>query len=500
MSLGYKQRQLNAKPDLRDWLQQVNESDELLTLNGVDPELEIGAIAEINAQKRGPAIIFDEIKGYKKGFRVLISATISPERLSLTLGMKPFSLRNLLTSLEGKHSEWLSKERSFSPKVVSDGPVLENSANQEEIDLLKFPAPLWNELDGGRYLGTGDIVILRDPETNLVNLGTYRIMVHDKQTLGIYISPSHHGALIMRKYHAQGKPCPVAVSFGHHPIMLVAGSSALPFGISEYNYAGAVLGRSIDVINGAVTGLPIPASSELAIEGFIPPNKTMPEGPFGEYTGYYTSGRQNQTIIEVSAVYHRDDPIILGAMNNKPPHDYTLLSSVMKSMMVKDQMIAAGIPEVRGVWFHEAAAVNFLIAVSIHQVYKGHSTQAGLIAAQTQVAATGNGRYVVVVDDDIDPMNLEELVWAIGTRSNPETGIDIIRRTFNNKLDPIAPRDSKEWSASRAVIDACRPFSQIKDFPVVVSARPEIKKLVAEKFRQLNFSEKDRTLDRLDVK
>lgn len=472
--------------DLREWLSKVDQIGELKALRNADPELEIGTLSEINARNRGSALLFDEMKGYQKGFRLLTSALLTSKRLGITLGVNSANtVQELVNSLEGKSSEWESSASNYPPKEVSEGPVLENTLTGDKVNMLKFPAPLWNEMDGGRYLGTGDVVITRDPQTGVVNVGTYRIAVHDDKTLGIYISPSHHGFRHLRAYHSKGKACPVVISFGHHPLFLVVGGSAIPYGLCEYNYAGAVIDSQIEVIKGPITGLPIPANSEIAIEGFIPPDKRLPEGPFGEFTGYYSSGRTEQPIVEVAAVYHRDDPIVLGAFNCKPPHDYTLMHSVLKSVMVKDALRRVGMPEIKGVWFHECAAVNFLLVVSIKQMYPGHATQAGAVAAQSQVAAQGNGRYIVVVDDDIDPTNLEDVVWAICTRSNPETGIDVLRRTFSNKLDPIAPKETKEWRASRAIIDACRPFNRMNEFPSVVRSRPELREQVEKKWKDL---------------
>jgi UbiD family decarboxylase len=470
-------------PDLREWLSRVDEVGELKTIHEADPEVEIGTLTEINDSNRGPALLFERIKGYPQGHRLLSSALITSSRLGIALGVEGAdTTAKLLQQLEEKPAEWEAASEGCSPKVVQSGPVMENSISGSQVDLLQFPAPLWNEKDGGRYLGTGDIVVTRDPESEVVNVGTYRTMVHDRQRLGLYISPSHHGYRHIQMYHSQGKPCPVAISFGHHPVFLVVGGSALPYGQSEYNYAGAIMGASIDVIEGPLTGLPIPADSELVVEGLIPSEPRMAEGPFGEFTGYYATGRQEAPVIEVEAVYHRSDPVVLGAFNCKPPHDYSFMQSVMKSVLVKNALITAGVPEVKGVWFHEASAVNFLVVVSIKQLYAGHAAQAGVLSAQCQIAATGNGRYVIVVDEDIDPTNLEEVVWAVGTRSNPETDIDVLRRTFSNRLDPIAPRGDGEWSASRAVIDACRPFERIEEFPAVVRATDEAREKVLRKW------------------
>jgi UbiD family decarboxylase len=469
--------------DLRAWLAAVETLGELRTVDAADPELEIGALTEINDEQRGPALLFDRIKGHPAGHRLLSSALITSSRLGLAMGVDPApTVRQLLGELAGKPEQWDAGGPTCSPRVVPTGPVMDNVVSGVQVDLRQFPAPLWNERDGGRYLGTGDVVITRDPETGSVNLGTYRNMVHDEKRLGLYISPSHHGYRHLQMYHSQGKPCPVAISFGHHPVFLVVGSSALPYGQSEYEYAGAILGAPIEVIEGPVTGLPFPAHSELVVEGFVQPGQRLPEGPFGEYTGYYATGRQEQPVVDVEAVYYRNDPILLGALNCKPPHDYTLLQCVMKSVLVKEALERAGVPEVKGVWFHEAAAANFLIAVSIRQLYAGHATQAGAVAIQCQVAATGNGRYVVVVDDDIDPTNLEDVIWALGTRSNPGTDISVLHQTFSNKLDPIGPAEGERWKSTRAVINACKPFDRIQQFPAVATAGPEIRQKVLAKW------------------
>jgi UbiD family decarboxylase len=473
----------NAPADLRAWLAAVEEIGELRTVEAADAELEIGALTEINDEQRGKALLFDRIQGYPAGHRLLASALITSSRMGLTLGVGPAAtVRQLLGDLAGRAQQWETDAPKFSPRVVSSGPVMDHCLSGREIDLRQFPAPLWNEQDGGRYLGTGDVVITRDRDTGIVNLGTYRIMVHDEKRLGLYISPSHHGYRHLQQYHSEGKPCPVAISFGHHPVFLVVGGSALRYGQPEYDYAGAILQTPIEVIEGPVTGLPFPAHSELVIEGFVPPGQRLAEGPFGEYTGYYATGRQDQPVIEVEAVYYRDDPIVLGALNCKPPHDYTFLHCVMKSVLVKEGLDRIGVPAVRGVWFHEAAAANFLIAVSIKQLYAGHATQAGTAALQTQVAATGNGRYVVVVDEDIDPTNLEQVIWALGTRSNPSTDINVLLQTFSNKLDPISPAEGERWRSSRAVINACRPFDRIQQFPAVATASEEVRQKVLAKW------------------
>ncbi len=472
--------------DLRSWLKQVNELGQLKHVDGADAHLELGILAEVNCKRRGSVMLFDNIKGHARGFRIITGAILNAQRLGLTLGYPDIHTnQELVSRLEGKVIEWERRSGEFAPEEVSDGSVLENRFYGSDVNLLKFPVPKWHEHDGGRYLGTGCVVITRDPDTGVVNLGAYRLMVHDEKTLALHISSAHHGALNVKKYHARGEAAPIAVSFGHHPLYHVLAGMSIPYSISEYQFVGAIFGKPVPVIPGEITGLPIPAGSEFSIEGFSPPDERRDEGPYGEYTGYYASGREKEPVIHVKALYHRNDPIILGAMPARPPHDYSYFMSAMKSANVKDSLKKDGIPDVKGVWYHEVSGINFFTVVSIKQRYPGHARQAGFMACQCRAGGTSMGRYVVVVDDDIDPSDLDQVIWAISTRSNPEKDIDIIRNTYTGPLDPIYPKSAKISFGSRAVIDACRPFDWIDEFPRVVQSSDEERNKVLKKWKGL---------------
>jgi UbiD family decarboxylase len=472
--------------DLRAWLKDVEALGQLKHVNGASTNLEIGVITEINGQRRGPALLFDNIPGFQRGFRILTGSTLNAKRLALTLGYRDIDNdQQLISRLEGKMGEFERTAADYPPQEVSNGPVLQHRYTGPQVDLLKLPAPKWHEHDGGNYLGTGCVVITKDPDSGRINFGSYRLMLQDKKTVTLHISPAHHGAINVKKYHDRGEAAPVAVSLGHHPLYLMISGMGISYGISEYNYLGAVMGKSAPVIRGEATGLPIPSASELAFEGFCTPGELREEGPFGEYTGYYASGRGKEPIIDVKALYHRDDPINLGSPPGRPPHDYSYTAVLMKSVNVKESLVRDGIPDVRGVWFHEAAGVNFFGVVSIRQRYPGHARQAGHVAAQCQAAGNHLGRYIVVVDDDIDPTDLNAVIWALGTRSNPEKDIDLIRNTYTSPLDPIYSREKKGGFGTRAVIDACKPYDWIKDFPRVASTSAEEKSKVMAKWKHV---------------
>lgn len=471
--------------DLRDWLLKVEEVGELRRVDEADWNLEIGVITELNTRrKNSPALLFDQIKGYPKGYRVATSVLTSPKRLGITLGVPSVSADcELVDALQGKQNEWEMHSRNYSPKVVATGPVKENIFRGDEVDLFKFPTPKWHENDGGRYIGTGCAVITKDPDTGWVNLGSYRIMIHDKKTVGLSISPTHHGRIHYEKYHTRDQGCPVAISIGHDPALLWAAGLEIPSGVSEYNYVGAIKGEPVEVIEGEITGLPIPATAEIVLEGWCPPKQNREEGPFGEWHGYYAGGIRPSPIVNIECLYYRNDPIILGAPPGRPPHDYTYMKCVGRSILIQEELKKAGVPDVKGVWAHEAGDSRILIIVSIKQRYPGHARQAALIASQCS-AGVMMSRYIIVVDEDIDPYNTHDVLWALCTRSDPEKDIDIIKRTLGGRIDPVF-KPPRLGFTSKAIIDACKPFEWIDEFPKVAESNIEFQNKIREKWKGL---------------
>ena len=168
--------------------------------------------------------------------------------------------------------------------------------------------PRLHEEDGGRYIGTDDMVIMRDPEEDWVNAATYRIMLHSRNHTGLWMSPGKQGRQIMEKYFKMGKACPVLVSCGHDPLLFLAANQEVRYGVLEFDYAGGHRGQPIDVVLSELHRLPMPAHAEIVFEGEIQPGDVQQEGPFGEFTGYYASPASQQPVIRVKRVYHRNRP------------------------------------------------------------------------------------------------------------------------------------------------------------------------------------------------
>ncbi|HET7199348.1 MAG TPA: UbiD family decarboxylase, partial [Burkholderiales bacterium] len=368
--------------DLREFLTRIEKAGELLRIPRVDWNLEMGTLAEaVNERSNAPAILFEEVPGYPTGFRTLSGATNSMKRLAITLGF-PVPAHPL--DVVRAYRDRMKTHEPIPPRVVSKGPILENVLSGNDVDVLKFPVPFLHELDGGRYIGTDDLVIMRDPEGGWVNCGTYRVMVHDAKRVGVWMSPGKHGRQIREKYFKQGKPCPVLVSCGHDPMLFLAGGNELRFGLSEYDYAGGHRGMPFDVIESELHGLPMPSHAEIVLEGEMHPRDTAPEGPFGEFTGYYAGGQSEQPVIRVQRVYHRNDPILTIATPMRPPSDFSYSKCVMKAGMIWDEVERAGVSGVKGVWCHEAGGARMFNVIAIKQAYAGHAKQAAMAAASCQ--------------------------------------------------------------------------------------------------------------------
>jgi UbiD family decarboxylase len=464
-----------SRADLRQWLAEAEERGELQTVEGAHWELEIGALSQINYRRTHPkALLFDHIKDYQPGSRVLTGSVSNPRLLGSVLGLGwDCTDESLMDALANAPGEWSRRAAEFAPVTVPDGPLLSTVVTKPEIDLTAFPVPRWHEGDGGRYVGTGCAVVTRDYDTGRINLGAYRMQLQDGgRSASVNIEAGKHGAQQLRRwFEAEGR-APIAASLGHHPAYLVAAGVEVPADVSEYGYVGAMLGEPVRTVAGQVTGLPLPHDAELAVEGWVTPDNVRPEGPFGEWTGYYSGSREPVLTIDVERVYHRENPILLGAPPGKPPHDYSYMRTVMKSAIITDGLRKLGLPGLRGVWAHEAGGGRSLLIVSIEQRYPGHARQAAYLAAQLPSAAYMN-RFTVVVDSDVNPRDLGEVVWAMCGRCDPGGDIEVMKRTWGSRVDPLTLPGELAFN-SRAVIDACRPFERLKDFPEVAESSEDL--------------------------
>ena len=469
---------------LQEFVEACKEVDEWRLIENVDWNEELGAIYEAAAEtiENPPLLLFDRIKDYPAGYRVVSLLTASYKRAALQLGIWPEgrTKRELIAMAAAK----MQRIKPIPPAEVSTGKVMENVMTGSQMDLFRFPVPRFHAMDGGRYIGTGDALINQDPESGFVNVGTYRMEVHEPDLLGLWMSPGQQGRLICNSYWERGQACPVVATFGGDPMLFRFSMSKLPWGQCELDWAGGLRGRPFEIIRGPVTGLPIPAHAEIAIEGEIPPPslEARDEGPFGEWPGYYSGGTigtgEAQPVIHVKAIYHRNNPILWGSAPMWPGAQSPGLGGADE----RERLARAGIQDVVGTGRH----MGYIQVVAIKQRYPGHAKQAALAA----VSGLRNGRWVVVVDDDIDPTDLKEVLWAMTTRCEPVKDIEIIDGCWSTPLDPLVSADREkcdtgDYTNSVAVFYAVRPFHRRNQFPKVSRAPRELRQEVIAKYRSI---------------
>jgi len=477
--------------DLREWLKKVEEIGELQRVQEeINWDEEIGALTYMVGKREGsPALLFEKIKDHDPKYRVLSNVVGSSlNRIALALRMPTgLPLMEMITRTRDLY------KRRIPPKVVDgkNAPVNENILRGDDIDILKFPVPKFWPLDGGRYIGTADMGITRDPENGRINFGVYRQMVQSKHEIGLYISPGKDALLDIERHWSKNEPAPVAVVHGMDPLFLIVGAMGFPKNISEYEYAGGILGRPVEVVEGDVTGLCFPAQAEIVMEGFCYPHAYKEEGPFGEFQGYYGRPGAATPYVDIKCIRHRNNPIMTSAlMADHPSCEQNLFFGIARSARIWDDLDALGLPGIKGVYSVPAAAGGFgMVVVSIEQRYAGHAAQVGAIAAQCAGAAYYT-KWIVVVDDDVDPTDLNQVVWAMTTRCHPASDVDILRQTWSTYLDPTLNPPELRPYGSKAIVNACMEHRYLKSFSKRTRLRQDVYERLKSRWSSLGLKGK----------
>src|SRR5262250_1061314 len=364
--------------DLRQWVQTLEKEGELRRIGAeVHWDREIGAIARRVLEKKGPALLFENITGYQRGpcTKLLTGALGERRRLALALGFpKDAANRDLVQHVMKKNHE------TIPPVVVRTGPVKECIVRGDEVDQTIFPVPKWNYREGGRYIHTFSSIVTRDPETRVMNVGIYRGMIGRKDTCPmLLIKGGQHWGQHFVKYAARKEPMPVACVIGWDPILSFLAGSPIPTGVCEYDVAGGYRGEPAELVRCETVDLEVPASAEIVIEGFISddPATYEQEGPFGEFTGYVSDIPTPRPTMRITCITHRRDPIFQGCLEGTLPGSYSeniVMSSVQRAAIAWNILTGAGIPGIRDVYVHPITnGVNVCVKITKH--YQGQPKQ-----------------------------------------------------------------------------------------------------------------------------
>jgi len=423
--------------DLRAFLALAEDRDHLVRINRpVDPDTEAGALI-VELGRRGKVGLFEHVTGREGrlaanllGRRDLLAAALDvPVDEVVPTYQKRLGCRVPVAAFDGKP------------------PVQEVVRTGFDTDLRRLPVIVHADKVVGAYITAG-IVLARDPDTGLRNVSMNRMQVKDAHKAGIRMMPPQQLGVLQARAEASGAALPIAVAIGNHPLDLVAAATTLPLGEDELELAGALRGEPF-LLAPAVSqpGLEVPALAEVVLEGFVEPGVREPEGPFGDFMQYYVPLMDNH-VFRLTAITHRSNPI-LQAIHAGSVEDVNLLG-ISREAQVLTAVRATG-AAVRAV---RLLPTILGCAISIEQRYVGEAKAVGM-------AALGVYRwlkYCVVVDHDVDVNSVEDVWWAVNTRSNPADAITVVSKSGG------FPRDPFGIHASKAVIDATIPLGEWQEF------------------------------------
>ncbi|HLA80101.1 MAG TPA: UbiD family decarboxylase, partial [Thermoleophilia bacterium] len=347
--------------DNREFMEILRASGDLLVVTEtVSWDLELGAISRLACEREAPAIWFARIADYPEEHTVFVNPLATWRRLAIALALGPEA-----TVKEIYHEYERRESRLIPPVEVKTGPCKEIILRGDQVDLFQFPAPMLHEGDGGRYLGTWDIVISVDPAINWTNWGMYRFMLHGARTLTGFPRPtSHLGKVFRERFLAKGEPMPLAIVIGADPLCHLAASATYRLGGDEASLAGALRGSAVELVRCETNDLLVPATAEIVLEGEVLPNRVALEGPYGEYPGYRTGEMGNGILCRITAITHRRRPILtVDATGYKD--DSAIITSMTGALAIKHRLERHDVP-VAEVYVPPEGAVHAAV-VSVHR-------------------------------------------------------------------------------------------------------------------------------------
>lgn len=441
--------------DLRHYMQTLESRNLLRRVTArVDANLEITAIVDRVVKSGGPALLFENVAG--SSMPVAINLFGSDERMKMGLGVEDY--REITERIEGliqqdipaglmakiKKIPMLMQMAGFAPKVVRSGACQE--VVQDEPALGKLPIMTCWPGDAGKYITMG-MVFLKHPVSGQRNAGIYRLQVYDDRHTGMHIHPFHDGAEILREYGKLGQKMPVAVAIGNEPAVVYAASSPLPSRIDEMIFAGFLRGQAVEMVKCRSVDLEVPASAEIVLEGYIDPQSSRIEGPFGDHTGFY-SPAQEFPIFELSCITHRRDAIYQSMVVGLPPMEDTWLGWATERIFLP--LVKVMQPEIVDYHMPAFGVFHNWVVVSIDKQYAGQARK--IICALWGLGQMMLSKFIVVVDADVNVHDMDDVMFHVSGNVDPR------RDTFmvDGPMDILDHASPKCGYGSKMGIDATR--------------------------------------------
>jgi 2,5-furandicarboxylate decarboxylase 1 len=414
----------------------------------VDPVFEPCVIQQkLAAEGRYPIIRYNEIMGSK--LPMASNMFGSYELLGLALGVDPGKPKGEILQ------RFMEREQNPLPTRTIDAreaPVKQKVMTGNAINLADLPVVHHAEKDSGKYITVG-VLVVRDPDSGVLNAGMYRHEIQSKDTLGCMFNPAHHAGYIYRRYKELNKRMEAVLFIGHHPAALIGTLCEGPMDLSELEVMGGLLGEPLEVVDGETVDLPVPAFAEIAIEGYLDPANETADGPFAEFTGFYGPAKDPVGLMHVTAITMRDDAIY---HDLDPAHQEHNLAGALSLESTVYESVKHLTPTVTGVYMPVSGSCRFTVYVSIKKRVPGEGKSAGMAA----LTANPNIKMAIVVDDDIDIYNEQQVLWAMGTTFEADRDLAMIPGAMGSHLNPSAYGEVRTESGpmnTKVIIDATRP-------------------------------------------
>jgi len=477
--------------NLESFIDKLEEAGELRRIKvEVDPVLEITEITDRVSKSGGPALLFEKVKGSE--YPLLINAMGSYKRMALALGVEDLKdigdtigefmdMSNYLGLMKKiKSLPRLSRLVAVFPLKLPGKGVCQEVIN-ENPDLEKLPVIQCWPLDGGRFI-TLPLVFTKDPETQIQNVGMYRLQIFDKNTTGMHWHLHKDGKEIYENYKKIGGRMPVSVALGCDPAVTYAATAPLPKAIDEMMFAGFLRKMPVTMVKSVTNDIFVPAEAEFILEGYVDVNEELRmEGPFGDHTGYY-SLEDDYPVFHVTCITHRKNPVYPTTIVGKPPMEDCYMGKATEKIFLP--LLKMTNPEIIDINFPLEGVFHSCVIISIHKRYPGH-------AAKVMNAVWGMGqmmytKMVIVVDQEVDVQNVSTVMWKVFNNIDGKRDITI----SEGPLDALDHASNTPYFGSRVGIDATRKWpgeGHTRKWPDDIEMSPEIKDLVSEKWKEYGF-------------
>ncbi|MBI2087154.1 MAG: UbiD family decarboxylase [Deltaproteobacteria bacterium] len=417
--------------DLREFLadyERENPREFCRIKKEVDPKYEVAAIlTKLEAARKLPILFYEKVKG--SDFPVVANVYSTKKKIAASIGIDPEEFREKYLA---------AMENQVPPRIVTDGPVMDETIGADDVDLTALPMMTYHEADAAPYITAG--IVLAQDESGGCNASFNRLMYKDGNRLGIFMTVGKHLHEIYSRSEDQGRPLPISISLGNHPAWALGALYIGAYGDNELGIIGGLLGSPVEVIDGNLKGALFPAHAEIVLEGTIEPHLREEEGPFCEFSGYAT-GKGLRPVVTVKAMHLRKNPIYQDICGGQHREHLVMATIPMEANLYKT--IKGAVPTLVDV--HVPAP--FSVIVSIKKRFAGQA-QSAIIAA---FSAEMYLKHVIVVDEDIDITNLQEVLWAVATRAQADRDIVVIPGARGSSLDPSA---AAEGVVTKMGIDA----------------------------------------------